>query len=145
MKSSFLLTSTLVTLYHANLCIGFFGGGFPGIPNFNARGQLGECYVFDNVCNVNTIKITDVPPYERPLLSAILTPLIVADPTLNTKNCDEMCKCLTGKGGSCQRMIPFFNDNGCELLRFKCRCDEAYGTIQQAQSAVRLFAGQVCV
>ena len=145
MGAIFLLTSTLVLLHQVHTSLGFFGGGFPGFPNFNARGQIGECYVFDNVCNANIIKITDVEPYNRPLLSTILAPLIIADPTLNTKNCDAMCKCLTGKAGSCERMIPFLNDNGCELLRFKCRCNEAFGVIQQAQAAARLFTGRVCV
>ena len=138
----------IVLIYRSSLIDAFFGGGFPsfpGVPNINPRGQIGECHLAENICNSAIIRIQDVPPYDRPFLSALITPLIVADPSLITKNCDEMCRCLTGDGGSCERQVPFLNENGCELLRSKCRCKKAYGLIQQGQAAARLFTRQVCV
>ena len=145
MRSAVALTLVFIGLQQVDYSKGFFGfgGGIPGIPNINPRGQLGNCHLFGNVCNSEIIKITDIAPYNQ--MGFFVTPLIVADPTLNTKSCDAMCTCLTGKGGSCQNQVPFLNNNGCELLRFKCRCDEAYGPIQQAQAAIRLFTGKVCV
>ena len=148
MNSSMLVISLFVVLYQVTLIQGFFGGGFPsfpGIPQINPRGQIGECHLAENVCNSDIIRIQDVAPYDQPLFSAIITPLIIADPSLNTKNCDAMCRCLTGNGGSCARQLPILNDNGCEFLRSKCRCKAAYGIIQQGQAAARLISGQVCV
>ena len=148
MKSVLLVSYAFIFLQQFNLGLGFFGGnifGIPGIPDLNGRGQLGDCYLLPTVCNANAIKITEVTPYNQPILSAVVAPLILADPTLNTKNCDALCRCLTSQGGSCQPSIPFINSNGCPIFRQKCRCDGAYGAIQQAQAAARLFTGRVCV
>ena len=147
MGQSINVVSVIILLTNSLLTDGFFGGGFPfpGIPNINPRGQLGECYVVESICNSAIIPIRDVAPYNRPLFSALITPLIASDPSLITKNCDAMCRCLTGDGGSCERQIPILNDNGCELLRSKCRCRKSYGVIQQGQAAARLLTGGVCV
>ena len=148
MRVTIKVVSVLMVICQSPLTKGFFGGGFPsfpGIPNINPRGQIGECHLAESICNSAIIRIQDVPPYNRPLLSTLITPLIAADPSLITKNCNEMCTCLTGEGGSCERQFPLINDNGCELLRSKCRCRKAYGVIQQGQAAARLLTGGVCV
>ena len=148
MGQSINVVSVIILLSNSLLINGFFGGGFPsfpGIPNISPRGQLGDCYVVEGICNSAIIPIRDVPPYNRPLFSAIITPLIASDPSLITKDCDAMCSCLTGDGGSCERQILILNDNGCEFLRSKCRCRKSYGVIQQGQAAARLLTGRVCV
>ena len=143
-----------IMLKQTNVVIGFFGGlpwippwipTIPSIPVFNERGQLGNCYFVDSICNTNAIPLRNVPPYNEPLLWPIVTMLIVNDQSLNTKNCDSLCRCLTGRGGFCERSFPYLNSNGCSLLVFKCRCSLAYGPIQQAQAAVRLASGKVCL
>ena len=144
MKFVTILCCVCIIFQQTNLTNGFFGG-FPGIPNINGPGQLGGCYLFGRICNANPISLRSIPPYNQPLLSAIVTALIIADPSLDTKNCDSLCRCLTGQGGSCARSFPFLNSNGCPILQFKCRCSSPYGAVQQAQAAVRLVSGKVCL
>ena len=71
MKSVSLLCCLYVILQRVHLSTGFFGGSIPGIPNVNGRGQLGNCYLFSRVCNANAIRITDVPPYNQPVVRVL--------------------------------------------------------------------------